>query len=987
MPQLDEIRSIINDYQHTPDENRVLTFIEFIKQYGFDNSPETFLSTYKEYVTRWALKKNQDIKMDDSEFVRQKMVDILKSITMTYSSYEEQQFIASINWSDPEQIKTVIPLYIRKIREICEFYRKKRNEAFLIVEKNKQKGSYKSIERIIYEKVVDFIFNNRNLLPQMAELKQNLMVSIEQYVDTYSEYFDIPRNKRFRKDSKVREDMIELNMNDIDYRNYIEINAVINEILYQGEVYLEEIPLIANLGLDFSQQCVGEMAALRNTLVNNATINLIPLNEQISIRRKFYEKFLGVDLYYMYVDDFMNIKLDLLCEAKNPSANLLNTQTAGRAVKFSEQVELLSHIGLFFKPDKTSILKVNAKDFTWEINKDKLIPNTVYVFPDPTRYGDIGNNKDPYYPLIMEYKTGFDIRNLSSGYAAHDPLCLLDEQAWSAYYSRQQDIFKSIDNKDFDYSFTSLANKGFIHNYQVDLYGNEYALYKGYYEVWKQDEDGNWFLDHVEIPGKRNPGFTTPEDDENDDKDMRHYILNGGYFTNPFNGEQTKKTYKDGVTLEIYLTTKAFPHGSYKNNHAKVNSDGIREFRKRQYRWTGSATGVWHYFENDQMFIPSTFTNPITTKGAANPFFENGKYAWAYMGEFGESKDLIYYDNYLYTEPDIDGVDGLPDVIDDVLEGFQSEVVGEDTDDTPVIEIDKSLTDLQSEPGTLLIKNNKTLEFRPLSFAKSFEWLDTEITSQRVVDFAVTKNMLVTETESAFYFIPYYYEDGEFKNGLELNKLITIPKDNNFYSRPLYNETEQCYYLLMMEAWQSSTYQKTLIPVIYKIDPKMYTVSIVQSGWRFITEWDNVISKELKNYYYPIDKVMAEQEKYHELAKANPELVDTYLFTHGNNLENFNFEYQDDISNSFGNYIQFTYNNNLNLYLIAYIYTDSNGLPQVFEHRFKIGSNELFNRSLVSNMYSVTGSEEAVTIYNEYIDSGITTSDDKQMPYFFIKIK
>jgi hypothetical protein len=39
--------------------------------------------------------------------------------------------------------------------------------------------------------------------------------------------------------------MLSANINDIDYRAYLEIELVISEILFSGNVYLEEIPLIA----------------------------------------------------------------------------------------------------------------------------------------------------------------------------------------------------------------------------------------------------------------------------------------------------------------------------------------------------------------------------------------------------------------------------------------------------------------------------------------------------------------------------------------------------------------------------------------------------------------------------------------------------------------------------------------------------------------------------------------------------------------------
>jgi hypothetical protein len=73
--------------------------------------------------------------------------------------------------------------------------------------------------------------------------------------------------------------MLTANMNDVDYRMYLEIELVVSEILFSGNVMLEEIPLIAQLGIDLSQNCVGDMLALKNSLVANTTINQVDLNE------------------------------------------------------------------------------------------------------------------------------------------------------------------------------------------------------------------------------------------------------------------------------------------------------------------------------------------------------------------------------------------------------------------------------------------------------------------------------------------------------------------------------------------------------------------------------------------------------------------------------------------------------------------------------------------------------------------------------------
>lgn len=525
VPSLQNLHSIINGKTDAKDSDRSFTFIEFIKEFGYDNTTSSFLNDYKEYLSLWSHKKSASSQMTDAEFVRESLIDTLKSIVLTYSSYEEQDFISNIDWNNEMHRRAIVPFFADKIKKICDFYKTKREDAPLIISKNKFKGSKQSLEQIIYDKIVDFYFDNKDLRPQISELQQNLTISIEQYVDVYSEYFDIPRHRKCN--DKTRAELINANINNVNYEDYINVSKAITDILFNGEVYLEEIPLIAQVALDLSQNCAGDVSTLRDKLLANATVNLVSLNDQIALRRRLYEKYLGCDLYYIFCDDKDNIYMDVLTRADNPSGNLLNCGTADTAMVESENLKLVSNIGLFFKPDKTGILKVNADNFAWEIDRDKLTDGTFYVFPDPNKYGDIGNNKSSDYPLIFEYKLDSIIRNLSSGFAKDDPMIYLGGTTWNTYYSAQDRDYIVNDNKDFNYSFTSLANSGIITDYQQDIFGNEYGLFKGY------REEG----DKIIVPSKfplpelqPHPGNISsslnilPSNDVN---------FNGGYFEDP----------------------------------------------------------------------------------------------------------------------------------------------------------------------------------------------------------------------------------------------------------------------------------------------------------------------------------------------------------------------------------------------------------------------------------------------------------------------
>lgn len=636
---LTNLYSLINGYTDAKDRERVFTFIEFIKEFGFENSSDIILSLYREYLILWANTKKRNDFIDDEEYVKEALTDTLKTITLSYSSYEEQDFLANIDWQNIYHKRAIIPFFARKIKEICDFYKQKRQDISQFVDKNKFRGTRRSIEEIIYEKIIDFYFTNKNQIPQIAELQRNLIITLEEYVDVYSEYFDIPHKKKCN--DKTRAALLSANINDVNYADYLEVSQVVADMIYSGEIYLNEIPLIAQVGLDLSAHCTGDLENLRQELLNNATLNQVSLSEQIAIRRKLYEKLLGCDLYYIYSDENKNLQSNLLVKAQNPSGNLLNCGSADMALVESEQVKLISHIGLFFKPDKLGILKVHADNFVWEVDMDKIKPDTFYVFPEPGKYGDIGANKDINYPLVYEYKLDSVIKNLSSGVAKDEPLAYLSSMTWGSYYSKQYDDFKLIDNKNFNHSFTSLANTGLLESYQIDMFGNEYGLFKGFHI----DSENN-ILTVPDIA--KFPEIQYVDSIHGDSTDYnKNRIINGGYFTDP-----------------------RWP--SDKNRLGRQFNYAERLRILKEYIWTGIITK------------PQTFFTPDVLSQHLN------------FGSF-ENSDIYYADHYLKA-PSITGeVESGLEITTNVFESFVTDIADEMT----VIKKEYNLRDLKHESGIL----------------------------------------------------------------------------------------------------------------------------------------------------------------------------------------------------------------------------------------------------------------------------------------------
>ena len=983
-PLLSEIDSIINGNSYASDNERVFTFIEFVKQFGYDNDPNIFVTAYKDYVTKWGEVKKTSITHSD-DFVLEKMIDVLKSITLDYSTYEEQDFISHIDFTNSDQLKGLCALYSRKIKQISEFYRKKRNESSLIVKKNAQKGSTKSIQEVIYEKIFDYLFSDRNTLLSFKDIKRDLVISVENYVDTYSEYFDIPRkdkvNDTTRRDlldgllSEYEKLSIEeksantyttlmssANENDVDEKVFLDDSQfAISQILFSGNVHLEEIPLIAKVSVDLSQDCVGNMLMLKNQLTENLTTNQLDLKQQVQLKKDLYEKFLGVDLWYCYVDEQGNVTIDIMCQAKNPTGNLLNVLNADTAtIERSEwddvvndgkddYLELLSHIGLFFKPDKTSILKVNAKNFTWTIDQDVLINDTIYIFPDPNKYGDIGNNKSPLYPLIMECKLDNDIKNVSSGFAENDPLLYLGSQGWYSYYSKQEDDFKIFDNKNYDYSFTSLVNLGFAANYQTDIWGNEFCILKGC-EISKEDGKKTLKIYSNYLEG----GLKNATNDIVYTKEP--ILLNGGYFNDLINHGKPFN-YSEKLTL-------------IDNNDDKLTLSGFRV--------------------NNNGFYHPKDSNCIA------------------FGKFGDHEGIKYTDHY---HAEVNKRQELTDngIINQVKSNFFTK------QEDVTVEITKmSFEDIANSTGELYVK---LLGKKPVKFfdLESFSFIKDVVSDEKMVNFYIVSNIIVLETENRYVFVQYEYDGENITHNLGVKELYNISKKEIKIkcktteedkitaidkTSLLYNESDNCFYLLLMETLDvnqsagqtmgGGKVRRFVVPRIYKFDCKKYEMTDVlypyESSLYYSRKFkqENIaamiyfseriqkkdeIVKNIENDYceaeYFVKNVLISKNSENEYSNlSNFEIPYFPEFLDGGN--EFESRFVRDKDKNLLNDLTFSYNSNLDSYLIAFTVNDMNNTPYLYQHSFKIGDVKFFNDSLVSKVYTIKDDGECYKWNNDF---------------------
>jgi hypothetical protein len=464
------IENSITNSSTGDDVTSPFSFLEFITRTRVDYGPEEYNNFYLTYLQEWNIAKGQGIE-DAKNNTVQVYVEFLKEVTLSFTTQQEKRFLNTLDFNDPVDLDIIIPFYAEKIRDIILFYKEKRDQGKYIVDRNKIKGTRVSIEKALYESIYNYIFaaedtpayNATSLT--LSSLRANLGIDVQEYVDVYGNYFDIPRD-----DSQLTR----TNSNDINATLFFDDPTTI----FRSSVFLREIPLAINATLSYDNICDPE-----NPLVLQENecedVTGITATQRTQLKRQLLRKYAGVDCYY--INTTTNPPTSgRLFTAENPIGNIENLQTVDTPIVPSGVNKLLRDVGLFFTPDTAGVLKLDVSSLEYAVNFDALEEGKVYVFPDPSIYGNVSLNKQEVYPIIHTYDARGELRNISSGFIKNDPYIRSEDQTISPYFAKEQiDVTRELTPSNaLLLNFKDLYNSGYITKYQTDIFGNEYALFK-----------------------------------------------------------------------------------------------------------------------------------------------------------------------------------------------------------------------------------------------------------------------------------------------------------------------------------------------------------------------------------------------------------------------------------------------------------------------------------------------------------------------------
>jgi len=521
------------------DQTSPLTFQEWLKYNNtlFTNAND-FLIRYQSYLNNWYAAKNIS-NINQEEMVRQMYVVLINEIVLSYTSSDERRWLKNIDYNNPRDLAVAIPFFAAKIKEICLYYSTLRDDVRTAELRYSLKGSNYGIEKIIYneisksletEDLTDFI---RTLSLSLSDIRNNLVIEIEDLYDLYPSYLDVSYNKPAStyKATGSREEYFNYNQYNADPTVQIDFNSAIVSAITSYPFFL--IELGANNFSITPQVGSTDLNLLKDSDFINTINNEQESNLNLNIEQQQFKKFIGTDFYYVSTGSTASFYTSgVMAMSDNPFANYLNKRyPAVAAIPDQSFTKTAKQIGLFFKPDKIGISNFNCFGVDSFIDVAALSANTIYIFPDPSKFGNIsGLTQEEFkYPLIILENNYLNKVDFSNQYMFGESESSPYLQTLRAYESREQSLqFSSqglsryIDAQDFfkgdirsiwsnEDVFPIVPKNYFpiqerleklyslnktLVTYKTDVFGNSYSLYKSIHPVKKltntfNTDDGN----------------------------------------------------------------------------------------------------------------------------------------------------------------------------------------------------------------------------------------------------------------------------------------------------------------------------------------------------------------------------------------------------------------------------------------------------------------------------------------------------------------
>tara|TARA_R110002020_G_scaffold109856_7_gene254136 strand:+ start:2196 stop:5066 length:2871 start_codon:yes stop_codon:yes gene_type:complete len=868
------------------------TFLQFIETVSESYKPETLTAFYNNYLNKWNT-RNAGLNTSNSVSIIDRYRDFLKDITLNFSTNAEKKFLTQLDFTDQYDLQIAMSFFSSKIRNIVSYYKKKRNTLHYSLTKSKIKGSSIGVEQAAKDLIIDFLENRStgNIDYNISDLKNNLSVSITEYYDNFSQYFNRTPN---------------VDEYGSNYKGYEP----------------DGLPEGDNLFLSLESNLVNKIFAS----VSQDIRTLKEADSVLDSKKKQTQKFMGSDFYYLSTDSNGTPDVGLLFKADKPYANFLNQDYPSTASIFSDDIISERDLG-FFRSHNSAIATIQGKRIDF-YQKNAYKPNQLYIFPDPNLF----TNNQQILTFIVD--TTGSINNRSKGMAINQPNADKESTTFIGYTSELQ----KERNLNTDLSY--LYDQGYIDESKKDIFGNIFGLVKDndYYRENLTTEsvknikslvlNGYQFFDDLYSEGF-NFNYSTSDSstfsetirsgltaftnglsavgDQSPDLPLSSYYIFGRFYSpyqdlkQPTNYLQVDYARPESITYNADVLEGAYFRFSDSEALADPIKSGLSAFTASadQFYFSDLIDAGIGYYDGGLTVVRALCDNtgPGSKYKPGISLYEGFSGNFTYNVRLSGSNGVKNYDGSRFTdniEFNYSPAEESFDYKDDVFNVTSFTTV--DSNKEELFNRNKHLgkiyiKNINKGPTTPSVKElTDTLDYLSGKYNNSI----CHELSTKVVDFDIIYNTLFVETSSFLVTERTIYEDNEFVSPNTFTNTLNI--NTNFYDKVSNRlRVGSNVFFVKMERDQLSYKNNRLYPRIYK-----YSYADDKTEQIFPTTGNSAASSSCFFDLSTFDSVYIECGKPNLTYSSDNEQFNLAVLVKDQNkaplLVNYLFEYKDDIN-------------------------------------------------------------------------------------------
>ena len=493
----------LQQYVDSDDTDKPFTLGEWLVNVNEKlGSPDDYISGHISYIREWYNKK-RTVSVSVSKQIVNNYVRFLKELLVVFPTNEEYRYISNLDWESQYDLDIAVPYYADRLREVVLYIVDQRERIRFQKVKNSIRGSVFGTEKLVYDEIITLLssesyskmFGSR--LPDIKTVAKDLNVTVDEVYDDTQNY------------NNVFIDGISLSgAREIDSLIFTDFAKAVSQLLSEFPVTLTEQDQDLILGSGLQLQPTGDTSSARLSVLTpeyfaNYTNSVDNLN--LHNTKKWYSKYIGTDMYYLSSDSDGRYVFDKFITSTTKAENHLNVNTPSVVYEPSNSYVTSRKIGGMFI--KTGISHAYSVDTTYRIDHTNISPNAYHTIPDPNIYysnepwlifeeshewmkADRSNDKlhgqiigtdkmQSMYPYQSMSETNkypkFGVSRVTDRF---DFWSGDERDVWA-----NADVYKVL--KPLDYVAPReqkihdlLMNQGSVVNWETDIHGNEYALYK-----------------------------------------------------------------------------------------------------------------------------------------------------------------------------------------------------------------------------------------------------------------------------------------------------------------------------------------------------------------------------------------------------------------------------------------------------------------------------------------------------------------------------